>query len=212
VPVPRFGAAVLLLAAAVALVATGPLLPLCARAAALPILGAAAVLATLGWRALRALTFPIAFLLFLIPPPATGLAQVSGSLQTLAAFGTEHLLHGLSIPVTRVGLELRIGRDVLEITEACNGLRFLLTMIVVGVAFAWAAARTRGGGLVIVAAMALTAIAANVARVSVTAILTHLVGVQAATGPAHLVYGKLVYAVFGAALFLAVWRRAVRRG
>jgi len=158
-----------------------------------------------GARALRRLIFPLGFLLLLAPVPHEALVAVSPLLQRLAAAVAERSLSILAIPVGRIGLELHIGSDTLEITEACNGLRFLLTMAVVGVSLAWSIGRTPGARLTIVALAIVTAIAANLGRVTVTAILTYLVGVVPATGPGHLVYGKGVYVLFAAALFVSSW-------
>ena len=178
---------------------------LAVRALAIPIGVTAGILAVHGARALRRLIFPLGFLLLLAPVPHEALVAVSPLLQRLAAIVAERSLSILAIPVGRMGLELHIGSDTLEITEACNGLRFLLTMAVVGVALAWSIGRTPGARLTIVALAIVTAIAANLGRVTVTAILTYLVGVVPATGPGHLVYGKGVYVLFAGALFVSSW-------
>ena len=150
--------------------------------------------------------FPVGFLVFMIPIPAGAIGTLSPLLQRLAATTAEHALRIATVPVTRVGLELQIGRDVLEINETCNGLRFLLTMTVVGVAVAWAIGRNVATRVIVVGVMIGSAVVANLARVAVTAMLTSRVGVLAATGPAHLLYGKAVYGVFAAAAVVGLWR------
>ena len=202
-PAPHATAGLLTAALAIAVVVGAR--SLAVRVLAIPIGVLAVLFLSHGLHAARRLAFPVLFLLLLVPLPAGAVERLSPVLQRLAAAAAEHALRLLAIPVSRKGLDLYIGADTLEITEACNGLRFLLAMAVVGVALAWAVGRTRTARVSIVAGSLLTAILANVLRVAVTAVLTYGFGVATATGAAHLVYGKAVYAAVGAAWLLTVW-------
>jgi exosortase len=202
-PAPHGIAGLLTAALALAVIVGAPSVAL--RALAIPVGVSAVLFLSHGPHAARRLAFPVAFLLFVVPLPAAAVEYLSPVLQRLAAGVAEHALRLLAIPVSRKGLELQIGADTLEITEACNGLRFLIVMAVVGVALAWAVGRTWAARLAIVAGSLVVAILANVLRVTVTAVLSYAFGVATATGPAHLVYGKAVYAAVGAAWLLTLW-------
>lgn len=204
-PCPRPGLALLASVAAFALLAGLGGQALAVRALGIPIAVMAVVLALYGTHAVGLLMFPIGFLVLLAPPPRGVIEAVSPRLQELAAAVAEHALRLVAIPVDRTNLELQIGADTLEITDACNGLRFLLTMAVVGVALAWAMGRSPRARLAIVGLSLVAGLAANLARVTVTAAATYVVGVVAATGPGHLIYGKAVYALFGGALLATLW-------
>lgn len=162
-------------------------------AASLPItLGGVAVL-VLGRQGASTLAFPLGFLVFMAPLPDGVIAAVSEPLQRLAAWFAALALAALGIPSVREGLLVHLPTVTLEVTEACNGLRFLLAMIVLGTAFAWQTQRGVARRLTIVALAVVVALAANVVRVTGTGWLAHHYGRAAASGFLHVAYGKLVY-------------------
>jgi exosortase len=149
----------------------------------------------LGREAFRPLAFPVAFLAFMAPLPPSVVPALSPPLQRLAASFTEGVLTGLGIPFVRDDLFLHLLPATVHISEACNGLRFLLAMAVLGVAFGWTTGRG-AAGRVLIAALALGgAIAANLVRVSSTTVLVHFWGPAAAIGVFHNLFGKAVYLV-----------------
>jgi exosortase len=151
-------------------------------------------LAVLGPVRARMVGFPLAFLALATPLPKAAIEAASLPLQHLAAGFTHGVLGLLGIPAELDGLFIRLEGVDVHVSEACNGLRFLLAMVVVGVAFA---AMTQTGTprrLAVVALAVGLAIGANLLRVAGTALVAHAWGPEAATGTAHLVYGKVVYA------------------
>lgn len=189
----------------------GSIQSLSLRGLSLVIAVAGLALFALGPARFRRLSFATAFLVFMTPLPHGVIPAVSLPLQRLAAASTGTVLALIGVPVTRDGLLLELPTVTLQVTEACNGLRFLLAMTVLGVAFAWATRARLGERAVIVAAALLVAIGANVVRVIGTALLADLYGPEAAMGFFHLAYGKVVYL---AALvpFVAFVIRLRRRG
>jgi exosortase len=181
------------------------------RALSLPLVGAGLARALLEGPAFRTVVFPIAFLAFMAPLPEGTLPALSLPLQQLAAWTTEHALRALGIPVHRDGLLLYLDRVILHVSEACNGLRFLLAMAVLGVAFAWATQRHAGHRVVVVAAAIVLAIVANLVRVIGTGVLAELLGPEAAAGMFHVVYGKVVYAAVLGPFLLALLLLGRRR-
>jgi len=160
----------------------------------LPIVLGGLGLFALGRERVRPLAFPLAFLVFMAPLPAGAIAWLSPPLQLLAAWSAEQALLIFDIPVVRDGLLLYLPTITLHVTEACNGLRFLFAMIVLGVAFAWATQRRPHARALVVSLAVAVAVLANLVRVATTALLAHGWGVEAATGFFHLAYGKVVYA------------------
>jgi exosortase len=203
-----------LLFAGAALLAVGVRVnSLCLAALSLPCVLAGAGIATLGPARFRPLAFPVAFLALMAPLPDGALRALSLPMQYGAAWFTEHALHALNIPVTRDGLALSLQPVILLVTEACNGLRFLLAMAVIGVAVAWASQQGWWGRLAVVALALATGVLANMLRVLVTAVLAHLFGAQAAMGTLHVAYGKAIYLLMLVPFGMAVLglRRAGRR-
>jgi exosortase len=159
-------------------------IPLVLMGLARALLGAAPA-----WR----LAFPIGFLVFMAPLPDRAVTAVSPPLQHLAAVVAEHGLRALGIPVTREELFVKIPSVTMHVTEDCTGLRFLLAMLVIGVACA-ALTQRRAWTRAAIVLIALTfALLANLIRVTGTGVLAELWGVRAAMGLPHIVWGKAVY-------------------
>lgn len=92
-----------------------------------------AVWAVLGWPATRLILFPLLFL-FLAVPLGEGffpiLMSIAGRLAVMA-------LHATGTPVGYDGYYLRVPYGEWAVTEACSGLRFLLSVLTVGAVFAY---------------------------------------------------------------------------
>lgn len=160
----------------------------------------------LGREAFGPLAFPVAFLTLMTPLPPAAIPALSFHLQHLAAWFTQGVLTALAIPFTRDGIFIHLRQATVHVSEACNGLRFLLAMAVLGVAFGWTTGRGPACRMVIFGVSIAAAIAANLVRVSVTSVLVHVWGPAASTGLFHHVVGKTIYLATVASVFLLVLR------
>jgi exosortase len=149
-----------------------------------------------GWAWLRALLFPVAFLLLMIPIPRFIFIQIAFPLQLFAAQVAEELLYWLHIPMVRTGNVITLAHTELEVAEACSGLRSLLALITTGVTFAYFFGRTVLQRILIVASSVPIAIAVNALRVAGTGWLAHEFGMEVASGYYHTLEG---FAMFGVA-------------
>jgi exosortase len=163
------------------------------RALSLPVFLGGLALLVLGPQRVAAVRFPLLFLLFITPFPEGALDALSLPLQHLAALVASAGANALGVPTVREGLLLHLPRVTIEVTEACNGLRFLLAMIVLGSAFAWTTQRGGRRRVAVVALAIAIAVGANLVRVTGTAWLAYHYGREAAEGAFHLAYGKAVY-------------------
>ena len=82
-----------------------------------------------GGRAVKILTFPILYLLFLVPPPMGILDAVTLPMRRLISMLTEIILKMFHYPISREGLLLSIGGHQLYMGEPCSGFRSLITML-----------------------------------------------------------------------------------
>jgi exosortase len=158
-----------------------------------------------GGRALRILTFPFGYLLFMIPLPAPVLTKIAFPLQLLAARVATSALDLFNIPVLREGniIDLSVGR--LDVTEACSGIRSLISLIALAVIFAYFTQQTWRGRILLVLSAIPIAVAANAARVALTGVLAQTFGIGAAMGFYHLFSGWLVFVVAFALLIGTGW-------
>jgi exosortase len=152
------------------------------------------VLLVLGRETLTVLSFPIAFLLFMVPLPAIVVNAIAFPLQGFAAQTATYCLMALDIPVLREGNVITLAKTSLEVAEACSGIRSLLSLLALGTVYAYFAEGVRWKRWVIVAASVPVAILANAFRVAGTGILAHYFGVEVAQGFYHDFSGWLVFA------------------
>jgi len=134
---------------------------------------------------LRALMFPLAFLVLMIPLPAIIFNKIALPLQFFASRVGESTISAANIPVLREGNVLVLANTKLEVAEACSGIRSLVSLITLGIVFAYFADTRTWVRVAIVLSTIPVAIIANGARVAGTGILAHWYGDAAAQGFFH---------------------------
>jgi len=159
------------------------------------------VLLILGWRYLWLLSFPIGFLIFMIPLPAIVVNTIAFPLQLFAAETATFCLFSLGIPVFREGNLIMLASTTLEVAEACSGLRSLLSLLALGTVYGYFSQDAVWKRWVLVILSIPIAIVANAFRVSGTGILAHYFGVEAAEGFYHTFEGWIVFVVAFVLLF-----------
>ncbi len=178
---------------------------------------AGAILFLSGPRMLRALAFPLAYLLFMIPLPYIVFDRITLPLQLLASSLATSALDAIGIPALREGNVITLAAAQLGVTEACSGIRSLISLGAIGMIYAYLAFPGWWRQAILVASTIPIAIAANAARVALTGLLADRFGIQAAMGFYHTFSGLLVFAlavtllVFAGATLSMVTQSAQRR-
>ncbi len=131
---------------------------------------------------LMALSFPIGFLIFMIPLPAIVVNTIAFPLQLFAAQAATFCLFSLGIPVFREGNLIMLASTTLEVAEACSGLRSLLSLLALGTVYGYFSQDVMWKRWMLVVLSIPIAIIANALRVSGTGILAHYFGAEAAEG------------------------------
>ncbi len=129
------------------------------------------------WMKHVAALFP--FLLFMQPPPRIVTRAITVHLQHFAASFAAGALDLVGIPVSQAGLVLHLSGGRLRVEEGCNGLNFLMVLLVVTTAFALLYLPARFHRLMIIVAAIPVAILANGVRVAVIAAVAHVIGPEA---------------------------------
>ena len=162
-----------------------------------------------GWGYLRALAFPLAFLLLMIPIPAIIFNQIAFPLQLLASQFGESAMGMANVPVLREGNVLILANTTLEVAEACSGIRSLVSLLTLAIVLGYFS-DPRGWVRTLVAVSSVpVAIVTNGFRVAGTGIAAHQFGAAAAEGFFHEFSGWLVF-VSAFLLMLALQRVIVR--
>jgi exosortase len=177
---------------------------------------AGTVLFMWGWPHLRALAFPIAFLLLMIPLPAILFNQIAFPLQLFASQVGAGAMETVGVPVLREGNVLILPRTTLEVAEACSGIRSLVSLITLAIVLGQFALSRQWTRVALALAAVPVAIATNALRVAGTGIATHFWSPEAADGFFHAFSGWIVFAVAFAALLgiqrILAWMEDRRRG
>jgi len=170
---------------------------------------AGGILFLFGWAHLRALVFPLAFLLLMIPIPAIIFNQIAFPLQLLASRAGEYAISAAEIPVLREGNVLVLANTTLEVAEACSGIRSLISLLTLGIVFGYFT-DPRGWVRTAIALSTIpVAIVSNGARVAGTGIAAHRWGPTVAEGFFHEFSGWVVFMV-AFLLMLALQQLIVR--
>jgi exosortase len=156
-----------------------------------------AVLCLGGWAWLRALAFPLILAIFMLPKLAIVYNQVTLPLQLLASRIAAGLLTAGGIGVIREGNILDVGGHRVAVVEACNGIRYLLSLGFMAVVFAYLSDSKPWMRFVLLAAAVPIAIFANAARVAAAGWLPSL-----ESGVPHAVCGGLLFVVCLASLMV----------
>lgn len=149
----------------------------------------------LGKEYLRLFLFPISFLLLMIPIPAIIFNEIAFPLQLVAAKSAASVLYILGIPVLREGNLIFLANTVLEVAEACSGIRSLVSLIALALVFAYFTQTRFWKQLILVLSAIPIAIIANAIRVSGTGVLAHFYGEGVAQGFYHSFSGWVVFVV-----------------
>ena len=81
-----------------------------------------------GIKILKSLSFPIFYLLLLVPPPFGVLDGITLPMRHGTSVAAEVVLRSLNYPITRKGLLLTIGYNDIFMGQPCSGFRSLITM------------------------------------------------------------------------------------
>jgi len=159
------------------------------------------VLLLFGWEYLWMVSFPIAFLIFMVPLPTIVVNSIAFPLQLFAAKTATFCLFSLGIPALREGNLIALAGMTLEVNEACSGLRSLLALLALGTVYGYISQKDLWKRWMLVLLSIPIAIIANAVRVSGTGILAYVWGVEVAQGFYHLFEGWVVFVVAFILLF-----------
>jgi exosortase len=129
-----------------------------------------------GWAALRWAWPAVAFLLFMLPLPYLVEGAMAQPLQRLATRASTYALQTFGLPAVAEGNVVLVNETPLNVAEACNGLGMLVLFFAISTAVAFVVHRPLWERLLLVASAVPIALAANVARITVTAVLHETVG------------------------------------
>lgn len=152
-----------------------------------------------GSKAAGILSFPILYLLLLVPPPLGVLDSITLPMRYGISITAESALKALGYPITRDGLLLFLGGHEIYMGAPCSGFRSLITMISLGAVYIYLA---KGGWLkktVMAATIIPFALIGNLVRVASMCLVTFYFG-ESIGGKYHDISGFVIFLVLIAGL------------
>jgi len=150
-----------------------------------------------GWNFFRAVFFPWAFLLLMIPIPTLLFNQITFPLQLLASRVAADVLPLFDVPVFREGNLIYLPGipKPLFVDEACSGIRSLMSLACLAIIYGYLMERRIGVRWALALVSLPIAVAANSARIVGTGLVVQYWDLQKAQGFYHIFAGWLVFVV-----------------
>ena len=161
--------------------------------------------AALGGPILRALSFPLLYLLTMIPLPQFLLQGLSGQLQLLSSALGVGCLQVVGVTAYREGNVIDLGPIQLQVVEACSGLRYLFPLMSLALLCAYLFRGPMWKRAVVFLSSMPIAIVLNGFRIGVIGVLVEFFGAGAADGFLHLFEGWVIFLISLAILAFVMW-------
>jgi len=171
-----------------------------------------------GWQHFRAVLFPWAFLILMLPIPAIVFSRISMPLQILASKMAATFLPFVGVPVLREGNIINLPAMPLEVAEACSGIRSLFSLVTIALIYGFVAEKRRWVRILLALASVPVAVLANSLRIVGTGMIAEYWNSSKAEGFFHIISGWIVFVMCVVLLFSLHWligtwrRREVRCG
>jgi len=151
----------------------------------------------------RALWFPLAFLLYMVPLPKFSIIYITFWLKLLVASLAADFVEVVGIPVLLDGAYLALPNGVIEIENACSGLRSLIALTSLGAVYAYLAPLSTARKWILLVASVPIALAANLIRVVAMVLVSYRYGPRGrAFEWTDFTTGLLVFALAFVGLYL----------
>jgi exosortase B len=150
-------------------------------------------LLTRGLTALKALWFPLFFIIFMLPLP---LDSITMPMKMAVSYVTENILFSFGYPIARSGVILQIGQYQLLVADACAGMHTLISLEALGLLYlnlvkhdSWIRNVTLA---ILIIPISFTA---NVIRVIALTLITYYFGDEVGQGFVHGFAGMLLFVI-----------------
>jgi exosortase len=143
--------------------------------------------------------------MWMIPIPVIIYNQVTFPLQLIASRLATACLELAQVPVLRDGNILILSNYSLEVVEACSGIRSLVTLMALAVAYGYLVSPRRWVRYVLAALMVPIAVLTNAIRIMGAGILARHFGPAAAEGFLHEFSGWAIFLVALLLMFGSYW-------
>lgn len=142
---------------------------------------------------LKWMALPLGYLIFMVPIPYIIYDMLAFPLKLFVTKVSVVFLQLVGVVVLREGNIIMFPTTTLEVADACSGVRSLMSLLALAVAYAFFVHTSNVRRWIIIAAAVPVAIATNALRVIVTGVLAQWWGAKAAEGFFHEFAGMVVF-------------------
>ena len=159
-----------------------------------------------GWPLARVFAFPLAFLVFSIPPPTWLLDAFTVPLKVWISDIVSNFLYDLGYPVAQNGAMIMIGSYELMVKDACSGMNSIFALSAIGVFYIHEFVRDHPiRKLVLILSIVPITVLANIFRVVTLVLGAYYIGIDMIEGLFHDLTGIALF-VFALVLFFLLDR------
>ncbi len=181
-----------------------------AEAMSLLLLFPGIILLVWGWQRLRVLAMPLIYLQFMVPWIEEFVDRIHVPFQLFSAWLGCLLITATGIPVYLDGRYISLPNIVLEVAKECSGVRYLTTVIALGLPLTYLTQTKWKRAIAVLASGVLITIVVNGFRIALAGNMAYRYSPELLHGPLHIFQGWFVAQVGFVALVLVNWRVARR--
>jgi exosortase B len=157
-----------------------------------------------GWRLARVFAFPLAFLVFSVPPPGWLMDAFTVPLKGWISDLVTNFLYALDYPIAQNGVMIMIGSYELMVKDACSGMNSIFALSAIGIFYVHEFVRNNWTrALILIASIIPITILANFFRVLALVLGSYYFGVDRIEGLFHDLTGIALF-IFALALFFVL--------
>ncbi len=164
-------------------------------AAQIPIICGAMLLSS-GWSGLKTYAFPIAFLIFAVPPPGWMLDAFTVPMKVMVSDWATEILYRLDYPIAQNGVMIMVGPYQLMVKDACSGMNSVFALSAIGFFYVHEFIQNSPfRSIAMLLSIVPITVAANFVRVLSLILIAYYFGVDAVEGIFHDLTGFLLFAI-----------------
>jgi len=156
-----------------------------------------------GFRVLKEISFPLFFLLFMIPIPEQFYRSFTVPLQILVSTIAVNLSSFFGIPIFREGNIIHLPGHVLEVVRACSGIRSIVTLMTLSTIIAYLTLNSISLKISLIISSLPAAIIVNIFRVLLMIFGFYYYGLDLTQKPFHTIFGIVIFVFALVLIFLA---------
>ncbi len=159
------------------------------------IMAAGLIMALFGAKVFKEVSFPLFFLMTMIPLPKPVYAQIAEWMRATSTSGSTWILQLSGVPFIREGYNIHLPNIDLYVAKSCSGIRYLISYFVFGLAYAFIYKKSIKSRILVVIATIPISVIAGVLRLDTIFLSAYYIGAFMAGRQPHILLSWSVFAL-----------------